>query len=242
MNYTIQAAGPVFCPNGGNFTGIVEHVTIESSTPDVEIHYTTDGSTPSASSEKLLPWAWFDWTTVGSFSFKAVAIRGGVMASAVTTANYTVAGGAVTTQKTVAPTFQVAGVAIDGGNVMQGATLDIVVPAPDDDAAVYWTAEVGGLTQYSGKKPSLCAKPFSSSGGGWRTALPGRVSVQFSVSPGRSLTIKAMASKSGQRLSDLKVATFFVVAQNQFEIRTARSKLVLNTKKPHAEDITPTTL
>ena len=125
---------------------------------------------------------------------------------------------------------------------MQGSTLDIIVPAPDDDAAVYWTAEVGEFTAESGKRPSLCEKPFSSSGGGWRTALPGRVSVQFAISPGRSLTIKAMASKSGQRLSTLKVASYFVVAQNQFEVRTARSKLVLNTKKPHAEDITPNTL
>jgi len=247
MNYTLRAAAPVFCPPGGNFTGIIEHATITSSTPDVQVHYTTDGSTPSGSSPLILPWSWLDWTAVGTYSFKAVAIRGGVAQSDVTTANYTVTAGAIATQHTVTPTFQVAGVAVEGGSVMQGSTLDIVVPAPDDDAAVYWTAEVGEFTQQSGKQPSLCEKPFSSSGGGWRTALPGRVSVQFSISAGRSLTIKAMAAKTGgggggQRISALKVATFFVVAQNQFEIRTARSKLVLNTKKPHAEDITPTTL
>jgi hypothetical protein len=43
------AAAPVISPAGGNFTGS-ESVTIYDTTPNAQIYYTTDGSTPTASS------------------------------------------------------------------------------------------------------------------------------------------------------------------------------------------------
>ena len=236
MNYTIQAAEPVFCPNSANTTGVVEHITIVSPTPDTDIHYTTDGSEPTASSAKLDPWSWIDWSTVGTFTFKAVAVRAGIVSSTVSSAAYTVMSGTVPNVKVTTPIFEIAGDPVTGGDVLQGSTLDIIVPAPDDDAALYWTAEVGEWTERSGKQPSLCETSLTTTGGTWKTALPGRVSVQFSISPGRSITIKALAYKNGHQLSSLKVGTFNVLAQNQFELRTARSKLVFNTKKMHTED------
>jgi len=235
MNYTIQAAPPVFCPLTGSFAALVESITMLSSTPDVSVHYTTDGTQPSTSSAKLVAATSLDWTQVGSFEFRSVAARSGVLSSAISVAYYNVTPGKMPTKRTQTPKFEIDEIEVFGGVVLQGSSVDIVVPSPDDDAILYWTAQVGEWSADSGVQPIICDRTYDTSDGTWKTGLPGRVSVQFAVAAGKSVTIKAISKKDGLRLGELKVGTFLVETQNQFEMRSARSKVIFKTKTRHKD-------
>jgi outer membrane protein OmpA-like peptidoglycan-associated protein len=80
------AAAPKFSPEPGSFTG-TQHVTLSSSTPEALIHYTTDGSTPTASSPVYTGPIAVDAAT----TINAVAIAPGAPASKVTSGTYAVA-------------------------------------------------------------------------------------------------------------------------------------------------------
>lgn len=76
---------PTFGPNGGSYTE-PQLVTLASSTPDVAIFYTTDGSTPTTSSALYLkPFVVTQTTTV-----RAIAIAAGLVTSKVSTATYSI--------------------------------------------------------------------------------------------------------------------------------------------------------
>jgi hypothetical protein len=85
--YTIKAAGvaaPVFTPAAGTYTA-AQKVTITDATTGAVIYYTTNGTTPSASSTKYTA-----AISVGATeTIKAIAIAGG-KSSAVTTALYAI--------------------------------------------------------------------------------------------------------------------------------------------------------
>lgn len=78
-------ATPAIIPPGGVFTG-TQLVTISVSTPNAEIHYTTDGSTPTASSPRYT--GRIDVTA--SRTVKALAIRSGMADSDVAQATYSI--------------------------------------------------------------------------------------------------------------------------------------------------------
>ncbi len=75
---------PVISPAGGSYTGSVS-VTITCGSPDAEIYYTTDGSTPGRSSARYTG----AFTVTVPATVKAVAIKDGLDDSAVATASYT---------------------------------------------------------------------------------------------------------------------------------------------------------
>ncbi|PTM20359.1 MAG: hypothetical protein DA446_03555, partial [Bacteroidetes bacterium] len=81
------AETPVFNPAGGTFTESVE-VSISSATADAMIYYTTDGSTPDASSTEYTGPVTFTETT----TLKAIAIAEGFEDSDVAEATYTIEG------------------------------------------------------------------------------------------------------------------------------------------------------
>ena len=86
-SYTILpvAATPVFRPAAGTYT-TVQNVTITDATSGAAVYYTTDGTTPTASSTKYT-----GAITVGSTeSLKALATATGFSSSAVATAAYTI--------------------------------------------------------------------------------------------------------------------------------------------------------
>ena len=77
-------AAPEISPNGGSFTDS-QQVTITCATEGAEIYYTTNGSTPSASSTLYSePITLTETTTI-----QAVAVKSGMIDSQVTTASFT---------------------------------------------------------------------------------------------------------------------------------------------------------
>jgi hypothetical protein len=82
------AATPTFTPAGGTYTA-AQSVTIASTTPGAAIHYTTDGSDPTAASTTYTAPVSVATTT----TLKAIATATGYTASAIGTATYTIGGG-----------------------------------------------------------------------------------------------------------------------------------------------------
>ena len=81
-------ATPTFSPNGGTFTS-AQNVTISCATSGATIHYTTDNSTPTASSATYSGAISVTATT----TIKAIAVKSGMQDSAVASATYTISGG-----------------------------------------------------------------------------------------------------------------------------------------------------
>jgi len=79
------AAAPVFKPAAGTYKGSAS-VTITDATAGAVIHYTTNGSTPTATSTKYTGAI----TVKATETIKAIAIAPGYTNSAVTTAKYTI--------------------------------------------------------------------------------------------------------------------------------------------------------
>lgn len=79
-----KTAAPVISPNGGTFTGS-QTVTITCATADADIYYTTDGSTPTADSNKYSG----SFTLTASATVKAFAVSADAAASDIVTAVFT---------------------------------------------------------------------------------------------------------------------------------------------------------
>jgi hypothetical protein len=86
--YTIAPAlpAPTFSPTPGTFTA-AQSVTMSEATSGALIYYTTDGTTPTASSAKYGGAIW----VAANETFKAIAIKSGNTNSAVVTGAYTIA-------------------------------------------------------------------------------------------------------------------------------------------------------
>jgi len=84
-NYVFQAAKPTFSPVAGNYNS-AQSITISDSSPGVTIYYTTDGTTPTASSTVYTSPIPVSTTT----TIKAIAARLGFSDSAIASATYTI--------------------------------------------------------------------------------------------------------------------------------------------------------
>ncbi len=82
-----KVAKPTFTPSSGTVAN-GQALTISSNTKGVEIRYTTDGSEPDENSKLYIPGA----KITSNATFKAVALRKGMIKSDVATATYTVDG------------------------------------------------------------------------------------------------------------------------------------------------------
>ncbi|MFZ1084338.1 MAG: kelch repeat-containing protein [Terracidiphilus sp.] len=82
--YSIRVLAPAFSPNGGTFTA-PQTVTLSTATSGASIHYTTDGSTPSATAGTLYTGP---ITVSANTTIKAIAFGAGLTNSAVSSATY----------------------------------------------------------------------------------------------------------------------------------------------------------
>ncbi|MDH5763131.1 MAG: PKD domain-containing protein, partial [Nitrospinota bacterium] len=80
-------AAPIILPAGGTYNGSVE-VSMLTITSGATIHYTTDGTTPTAASAVYTA----PFTLTASATVKAIAVRAGYTDSGVTSAEYTIGG------------------------------------------------------------------------------------------------------------------------------------------------------
>ena len=131
--YTINlplAATPVFTPAGGTYTSI-QSVAISDGTAGATIYYTTDGTTPTAASNKYTG----PITVAINETLQAIATQTGYNTSAVGTAVY------VITLPTATPTFGPVGGAF---NATQMVTISDTTPG----ATIYYT--INGTTPTTG--------------------------------------------------------------------------------------------
>jgi hypothetical protein len=84
-SYVFQAAKPKISPAGGSYTS-AQSVIITDSSPGVTIYYTTDGSTPTASSPVYTSAIPVSVTT----TIRAIGKRTGFLDSAMASATYTI--------------------------------------------------------------------------------------------------------------------------------------------------------
>jgi len=117
---------PTFSPASGGTLTAGQTVTIADGDANASVYYTSDGSTPTASSTQYT--APVALSTAGTVTIKAIAIDAGT-SSAVATATYT-----VTASTVPAPTFSPA-----SGTVAVGQTVTIA--DGDAGASIYYTID-----------------------------------------------------------------------------------------------------
>jgi alpha-tubulin suppressor-like RCC1 family protein len=86
--YTLQVAAPTFSPTAGTYA-IGQAITLSCATPNATIHYTIDGTEPTASDGSTLSGG---TVFVGNFTLKAKAFAANMTASATTSATYSQSG------------------------------------------------------------------------------------------------------------------------------------------------------
>jgi hypothetical protein len=122
------AATPTFSPAAGTYA-TAQQVTIASTTPGAVIHYTTDGSTPTATSATYST----PVSVSASLTLKAIATASGFSDSAVGTAAYVINTGGGTTLAAT-PTFSPAAGAYTSA---QSVTISSTTPA----AVIHYTTD-----------------------------------------------------------------------------------------------------
>ncbi len=129
-----KVKAPLFDPDSGTYTS-AQNVTISSETPDADIYYTVDGSTPTESSTKYTgPVSVTETTTI-----KAIAVKTDMLDSEVSSATYTISSEPSVT--TYAVTVENG---TGSGEYVAGATVKITADAPEDGEVFdRWTTESG---------------------------------------------------------------------------------------------------
>jgi len=151
-NFNFQAATPVISPAGGTYNA-TQSVTITDSSPGVAIHYTTDGSTPTASSALYSG----PITVSSSATITAIATNTGWQNSATASVTYTLlvatpvispAGGTYSAAQSVTITDATPGAAIH--YTMDGTTPTATSTVYSGPIAVSSTTTIRALATAAG--------------------------------------------------------------------------------------------
>ena len=141
--YTLVAATPTFSPVAGTYTS-VQTVTISDATAGSTIYYTTDGTTPTASSTKYAGAI----TVSATETLNAIATASGYSNSAVATAAYTISQGTTTDPETGISTVIVNTATVPtallsllqaGAQFPSGTGPSALIPNPDPSSGGIWS-------------------------------------------------------------------------------------------------------
>ena len=123
-------ATPTFTPNGGELKYGNNTVTITCETADATIYYTTDGTTPTASSTKYTG----AFTLTSNATVKAIAVKDGWTDSEVASVSFT-----YTVETVATPTFTPNGGEIEAGTM-------IAISCATEGATIYYSIDGGEPT------------------------------------------------------------------------------------------------
>src|SRR5580700_10796979 len=130
------ATAPTFTPAGGTYTS-TQLVTLSSTTPGFSIYYTTNGTTPSASSTPYTG----PITVSSSMTIEAVALASGYLTSPVASAAYVINTG-TTTEVPLTGSVNVDGIVANGSAVPNGGL--------DNDGSAYSATLLGSSLTWNG--------------------------------------------------------------------------------------------
>ncbi len=147
-----QVATPTFSPAGGTYA-VAQDVTIACATSGAAIHYTTDGSTPTANSATYSA----PVHVAATATLKAYAVASGQTDSAVASASFTINAGAT---PAAAPTFSP-----NGGTFASAQSVTIATATAG--ASIYFTTDGSTPTTSS----ALYGAPISLSASETLTAI-----------------------------------------------------------------------
>ena len=133
---TGQVAAPTFTPPAGTYTS-TQTVTISTSTPSASIYYTTDGTTPTASSTVYSS----PISVPSTQTLQAIAAATGMTNSSVSTAAYTISTMAAT------PTFSPVGGTYSSA---QTVTISTTTPSATINYTINGTTPTTSSTVYAG--------------------------------------------------------------------------------------------
>ena len=122
----VVAATPTITPNGGEFSESVA-VSLETTTQGAVIYYTTDGSTPNASSSAYTSM----FMVTADATVKAYAVAAGYNDSALASADFTVS---ADTPTTATPT-----ITPDGGEFSESVAVSLATTTPG--ATIFYTTD-----------------------------------------------------------------------------------------------------
>ena len=148
---TTDIAKPVITPNGGSFTTSVE-VTINCDTPNANIFYTTDGSTPSEGSARYS--SPFTLNEIKSYVINAIAYNGGELQVVLATFEVVKANATKATKPQISPA--------GGVYTLDEFGAGIVLSSSEQGAEIYYVLNGSvepnkSSTRYTGSPISLTA-------------------------------------------------------------------------------------
>ena len=136
--FTFGTPTPTFQPGGGTYSS-AQSVALNDTDSSATIYYTTDGSTPTASSTAYTgPISVATTTTV-----KAIAIDPSLPASAVVTATYTIGSGGGSSINFGSGFASTAGLQLNGSASNPNNTLQLTPDTNNQTASVFWTQPIG---------------------------------------------------------------------------------------------------
>jgi hypothetical protein len=135
-----QASAPIFSPAIGSYT-TAQSVTLSTSTPGASIHYTTDGSTPTASSTLYSK----PITVSVTETIKALTVASGYSNSSISAGTYTISspssgggGGGVG----LGGGFTAGAIALNGGAALNGTRLRLTDGGGMEASAAWYNSPV----------------------------------------------------------------------------------------------------
>jgi hypothetical protein len=136
--YTIesQVAAPSFSPGAGTYAS-TQTVTITSTTAGAAIYYTTNGTTPTASSTPYTG----PITVSASETIQAIAVANGHFNSTVSSAAYTITSSGVTAVN-LGSGFTAGSMILNGGAILNGTRLRLTDGGSGEARSAYYNAPV----------------------------------------------------------------------------------------------------
>ena len=196
------AAAPIFSPAPGSYT-VAQTVTLSTATPGAAIHYTTDGSTPTASS------ALYSQATQVSATetINALAVATGFSNSSVSSGTYTISssvsssggGGSVN----LAAGFTAAAVSLNGSASVNGTRLRLTDGGASEAGAAWYNTPVN-IQQFTtsfnfqiaaGTNPTADGFTFTIQGNNTAALGPPGGALGYANGPGGALSQKSVAIK-----------------------------------------------